>query len=110
LPTSASGNGFVLRSLSGGNLFLRTFTFATGSQQFYVGDGSTWIEIAVPEHGSGSLQMVDANVGFYVATQTAGTPSVQQLVVYRTQDAGHTWEQRLNLNTVHPSGGGSRSL
>jgi photosystem II stability/assembly factor-like uncharacterized protein len=106
LPTSASGNGFVLRSLSGGNLFLRTFTFATGSQQFYVGDGSTWIEIAVPEHGSGSLQMVDANVGFYVATQTAATPSVQELVVYRTQDGGHTWEQRLNLNAFRSSGGG----
>jgi photosystem II stability/assembly factor-like uncharacterized protein len=106
LPASASGNGFVLRSLSGGNLFLRTFTFATGSQHFYVGDGSTWIEIAVPEHGSGSLQMVDAKVGFYVATQTAGTPSVQELVVYRTQDGGRTWEQRLDLNTFRSTSGG----
>jgi photosystem II stability/assembly factor-like uncharacterized protein len=106
LPALATGNGFVLRGLTGGNLFLRTFTFATGSQQFYVGDGSTWMEIAVPERGGGSLQMVDAQVGFYVATQTAGTPTVQELVVYRTQDGGHTWEQRLNLNTVHSSGGG----
>jgi hypothetical protein len=106
LPALASGNGFLLKSLPGGNVFLRTFTFATGSQQFYVGDGSTWMEIVVPEHGGGSLQMVDAKVGFYVATQTAGTPTVQELVVYRTQDGGHTWEQRLNLNAVHSSGGG----
>jgi photosystem II stability/assembly factor-like uncharacterized protein len=106
LPALASGNGFVLRGLPRGNLFLRTFTFATGSQQFYVGDGSSWTEIAVPEHGSGSLQMVDAQVGFYVASQTASTPAVQELVVYRTQDGGRTWEQRLNLNAVHSTGGG----
>jgi photosystem II stability/assembly factor-like uncharacterized protein len=106
LPALASGNGLLLRSLPGGNLFLRTFTFATGSQQFYVGDGSTWMEIAVPEHGSGSLQMVDALVGFYVASQTAATRAVQELVVYRTEDGGHTWEQRLNLTAVHSSAGG----
>jgi photosystem II stability/assembly factor-like uncharacterized protein len=106
LPASASGNGFVLTSLPGGNLFLRTFTLATGSEHFYVGYGNRWMEVAVPEHGSGSLQMVDPQVGFYVATQTAETPVVQELVVYRTLDGGHTWEKRLNLNAVQASGGG----
>jgi photosystem II stability/assembly factor-like uncharacterized protein len=106
LPALASGNGFLLRRLPGGNLFLRTFMFATGFQQFYVGDGSTWMEIAVPEHGSGALQMVNTDIGFYVATQTAGTPALQELVVYRTQDGGHTWELRLNLNAAHSSEGG----
>ena len=106
LPALATGNGFLLKSLPGGNLFLRTFTFATGSQQFYVGDGSTWVEIVVPDHGNGALQMVNTHVGFYVATQTADTSSAQELVIYRTQDGGQTWEQKLNLNAVHSSDGG----
>jgi photosystem II stability/assembly factor-like uncharacterized protein len=96
LPAS-SENGFVLRGLPRGNLFLRTFPSVSGSQQFYVGAGSTWREIVVPDQGNGSLQMVDAQVGFYVAIETS--------VVYRTQDGGHTWEKRLNLNAVHSSDG-----
>jgi hypothetical protein len=110
LPALPSGMALVVTSLPVGKLFLRTFSFgiSTGAQQYYIGDGTTWTQITLPDPGTGSLQMIDARLGFYVATQTAGTPSVQELVIYRTVDGGRSWEQRLSLTADHPSGGGLR--
>ena len=106
LPASPSGIAVVVTSLPGGHLFLRSFGFSTGTQQFYIGDGTTWSPITLPDQGSGSLQMIDANLGFYVVTQTAGTPSVQELLIYRTLDGGRSWDQRLALSVGHPNRGG----
>jgi hypothetical protein len=110
LPALPSGFALVVTSLPEGKLFLRTFAFgfSTGAQQFYIGDGTTWTEITLPDPGTGSLQMIDARLGFYVATQTAGTPSVQDLLIYRTVDGGRSREPRLLLTADHPSGGGLR--
>jgi photosystem II stability/assembly factor-like uncharacterized protein len=108
LPASAPGFQVVVTSLPGGKLFLRSFGFATGAQQFYVGDGTTWSPIMLPDQGSGSLQMIDARLGFYVVTQTGGTPSVQEFLIYRTVDGGQHWEQRIALSAGHPNGGGLR--
>jgi hypothetical protein len=96
----------VVTSLPGGKLLLRSFGFSTGAQQFYIGDGTTWTRITLPDQGIGSLHMIDARLGFYVVNQTAGTPSVQELLIYRTVDSGGTWEQRLALTADHPNGGG----
>jgi photosystem II stability/assembly factor-like uncharacterized protein len=98
----------VVTRLPQGKLFLRTFGFATGAQQFYIGDGTTWSQITLPDQGTGSFVMIDARLGFYVANQTARTPSVQELLIYRTVDGGHSWEQRLSLTADHPNGGGLR--
>jgi len=108
LPASTSGVAVVVTSLPGGKLFLRSFGFANGAQQFYIGDGTTWTSIMLPDQGSGSLQMVDDRLGFYVVTQTSGTPSVQEFLIYRTLDGGRSWDQRLALSAGHPDGGGLR--
>jgi hypothetical protein len=110
LPALPNGFFFVVTSLPTGKLFLRTFAFgfATGAQQSYIGDGTTWTQIMLPESGTGSLQMIDARLGFFVVTQTAGIPPVQELLIYKTVDGGRTWEQRLSLTADHPSGGGLR--
>ncbi|HEV3102407.1 MAG TPA: sialidase family protein [Candidatus Dormibacteraeota bacterium] len=110
VPALSPGFTLAVTSLPEGKLFLRTFAFgvSTGAEQFYVGDGTTWTEIRPPDPGTGSLQMIDARLGFFVATQTAGTPSAQELLIYRTVDGGRSWEQRLSLTADHPSGGGLR--
>ena len=105
LPALPSGVAVVVTSLPGGKLFLRTFGFSTGAQQFYVGDGTTWAQIALPDQGTGWLQMIDARLGFYVVTQAVGS-SLQELLIYRTLDGGRIWEQRLALTADHPNGGG----
>lgn len=105
LPTPVSG-GYGLSMLRGGYLFLRTFTVDTEVAQFYVGDGNTWVQIPPPDQDSGSLQMVDSRVGFYVVTTTSRAPVSPALLIYRTQDSGHTWDLRLALRADHPSGGG----
>ena len=99
LPAMAGANGFLITRLPTGNLFLRSFDVAAGGSHFYLGDGTTWIPITVPDQGSGTLQMIDSRVGFYVVFGPA-------LLIYRTQDGGRTWEQRLHLDAGHPSGGG----
>jgi len=108
LPALPNGFFFVVTSLPAGKLFLRTFAFgiSSGAQQSYIGDGTTWSQILLPDAGTGSLQMIDARLGFFVVTQTAGTPPVQELLIFRTVDGGRTWEQRLSLTADHPSGGG----
>ncbi len=105
-PALPTGVAVVVTRLPGGKLFFRSFGFSTGTQQFYVGDGATWTPITLPDNGSGSLQMIDARLGFYVVTQTAGTPSVQEFLIYRTVDGGRSWEQRLSLTADHPNAGG----
>ena len=106
LPALPDGVALVVSSLPGGKLFLRIFGLPNGAQQFYTGDGTTWTTIPVPDEGTGSLQMIDVRLGFYVVTQTAGTPSVQELAVYRTQDGGDSWEPRVELTADHPNAGG----
>lgn len=110
LPVLRTGFAFVVTSLLEGKLFLRTIPvgFSTGAQQFYIGDGTTWTQITLPDPGTGSLQMIDARLGFFVVTQTAGTPPVPELLIYRTADGGRSWEKRLLLTADHPSGGGLR--
>jgi hypothetical protein len=107
LPVLPPGTSFVMRRLPEGNLFLQSFDFNTGGQHFYLGHGSTWAEVTLPNQAGGSLQMIDARVGFNVVTRTAAaSPAVQELLIYRTQDGGHSWEQTLHLDTGHPIGGG----
>jgi hypothetical protein len=108
LPALPPGDTSFLRRLPGGNLFLQSFGFAKGVQHFYLGDGSTWTEVTVPGQTTGSLQMIDSRVGFYIVTATAGSVStpVPTLLIYRTLDGGHNWEQRLDLDAGHPSAGG----
>jgi hypothetical protein len=103
-----SGVALVVTRLPGGELLLRSFGFSTGTLEFYVGDGATWTQIMLPDQSTGSLQMINARLGFYVVTQTAGTPSVQELVIYRTVNGGRDWEQKLALTTDHPDAGGLR--
>jgi photosystem II stability/assembly factor-like uncharacterized protein len=108
LPAAPTGVAVVVFGLPGGKLLLRSFGFATGAQQFYIGDGSTWTQIMLPDQGSGSLHMIDSSLGFYVITQAGGTPSVQELLIYRTTDGGRSWQLRLSLTADHPNGGGLR--
>jgi photosystem II stability/assembly factor-like uncharacterized protein len=105
LPALATGNDFSITGLPGGSLFLRSFNFSNGGQQFYMRNGSTWTEIKVPDQGSGSLTMIDARIGFWVVPETA-PPASPELLIYRTQDGGRSWKQMLNLNLGHASGGG----
>jgi hypothetical protein len=107
-PALPSGVAFVVTRLPGGELLLRSFGFSTGAQEFYVGDGAAWTQITLPDQSTGSLEMINARLGFYVVTQAAGTPSVQELVIYRTVNGGRNWEQRLALTTDHPDAGGLR--
>jgi len=101
LPPLALENGFLVTRLQDGNLLLRAFNIDNTAQTFYLVNGNTWAEIAlpVPDAGSGTLDMIDSRLGFYVVFGP-------ELSVYRTQDGGHRWEQRLHLNGAHPSGGG----
>lgn len=108
LPASTSGVAVVITSLPGGKLLLRSFGFSTGAQRFYIGDGTTWTQITLPDQGTGSFQMIDARLGFYVVTQTGGTSSVQELLIYRTVDGGRSWQQTLSLTADHPNSGGLR--
>lgn len=108
LPALPAGVAVVVTNLPGGRLLLRSFGFATGAQQLYIGDRATWTLIPLPDQGTGSLQMIDARLGFYVVTQTGGSPSVQELLIYRTVDGGRSWEQTLSLTTAHPDDGGLR--
>lgn len=107
-PAFPSVVALVVTRLPGGELLLRSFGSSTGGQDFYIGDGATWTQITLPDQGSGSLQMIDTRIGFYVESQSDGIPPVQVFLIYRTLDGGHSWQKMLALTADHPNGGGLR--